>query len=260
MPHLLNDWPSISQRLREAGNVLLLLDYDGTLTPIVDRPDLAILASDTRETLLRLSRREKYIIGIISARSLEDVKDKVSFDEFIYAGNHGLEIRGPTLNFVHPEAQQLTGTIDQVYLWLQESLHRISGVFIEHKGLSLTVHYRLTPENLVAEVKNTVEGISRPFLESGTLLISPGKMALEVRPRVSWDKGKAIYKLQEAFPQVTMTFYFGDDTADEAGFTAVQESGGLGVFVGPPQEPTVAIYRLDSSQEVTKTLGLIARL
>lgn len=260
MPHLLNVWPSISRRLRDAGNVLLLLDYDGTLTRIVDTPDLAILPADTRETLLSLSRREKYIIGIISARSLEDVSDKVGVDGFIYAGNHGLEIRGPALNFVHPEAKQLTETIDQVYQSLQKGLNGVPGIFIEHKGLSLTVHYRLTPEDLVAEVKNTVEDTTHPFLESGALLISPGKMALEVRPRISWDKGKAVSKLQEAFPQVTMTFYFGDDIADEAGFSAVQESGGLGVFVGPALEPTVAIYRLDSPREVTETLNLMARL
>ena len=260
MPHLLNVWPNISRRLRDAGNVLLLLDFDGTLAPIVDRPDLAALPPDTRETLLILSRREKYIIGIISARSLEDVSEKVSVDEFIYAGNHGLEIRGPALNFVHPEAKQLTETIDRVYQLLQQGLSRVPGIFIEHKGLSLTVHYRLTREDLVAEVKNTVEELTRPFLESGTLLVSPGKMALEVRPGVSWDKGNAISKVQEAFPQVTMTFYFGDDIADEAGFTTVQESGGLGVFVGPALEPTVAIYRLDSPREVTETLDLMARL
>ena len=260
MPHLLNVWPSINRRLRDADSVLLLLDYDGTLTPIVDRPDLALLPSDTRETLLTLSRREKYVIGIISARSLEDVRDKVSVDEFVYAGNHGLEIRGPALNFVHPEAKQLMETIDRAYQVLHQGLSHLAGVLIEHKGLSLTVHYRLTPEDLVAGVKKTVEEVTGPFLESGALLISPGKKALEVRPQVSWDKGRAIFKVKEAFPQAIMTFYFGDDIGDEAGFTAVQESGGLGVFVGPAQEPTVAIYRLDSPQEVTETLGLMARL
>ena len=66
MPHLLQVWPSIRNRLREAGQVLLLSDYDGTLTPIAAKPESAVLGQETRDTLLSLSLQDRYIVGIIS--------------------------------------------------------------------------------------------------------------------------------------------------------------------------------------------------
>ena len=85
MPHLLNIWPSVSKQIKESSKVLLLSDYDGTLTPIVDRPDLAVLASETRDVLLSLSRQEKYLLGIVSGRGLADVSAKVDVPGLIFA-------------------------------------------------------------------------------------------------------------------------------------------------------------------------------
>ena len=260
MPHLLNVWPSVSRLLRNAGKVLVLLDYDGTLTPIVNQPDMAVLPTDTKQSLLELRHREKYIIGILTARGLEDIINLVGIDELMYLGNHGLEMRGPGLNFIHPEATQLTGSVNQAYERLAQGVAHMAGVLIEHKGLSLTVHYRATPEELVHEVKEAVEADVGPFVESGMLIISPSKKALEIRPDVSWDKGKAISTLQDTFPQASLTVFFGDDLPDEPGFTIVQASGGLGIFVGPAREPTVALYQVDSPREVAETLRLMAQI
>ena len=102
MPHLLYVWPRVSQLLRQAGRVLLLFDYDGTLTPIVDHPDLAVLAPGTKALLAGLSRDGRFILGIISGRSLDDVRARVGVSGLVYAGNHGLEIQGPGLDFTHP--------------------------------------------------------------------------------------------------------------------------------------------------------------
>ena len=260
MPHLLNVWPRVSQLLREADRILLLLDYDGTLTPIVDRPGQAELPSECRESLLELLSQEKYIIGIISARSLEDISSRVGIDGIIYGGNHGLEIRGPGLEFIHPEARQLTETVNQAYEKLHQGVAGIAGVLIEHKGLTLTVHYRLTAEGLVRQVKESVATVLSGLVESGSIIISPGKKALEIRPYVEWDKGKAISMLKKAFPQASLAMFFGDDLPDEPGFAAVQDSGGLGIFVGRAREPTAAIYQVDSPREVTETLRLMAQV
>jgi trehalose 6-phosphate phosphatase len=74
---------------------------------------------------------------------------------------------------------------------------------------------------------------------------------------VPWDKGKAIARLRETFPQATLTMFFGDDLTDEDGFNVVQEAGGIAVFVGPARQPTRALYRVDSPQEVAQTLLLM---
>ena len=268
MPHLLAVWPQIHRRIQKADRVFLLLDYDGTLAPIVDRPDLASLPQETKDALVDLSTRPPtgpiFLVGIISARSLEDVSTRVGIDGLIYSGNHGLEIRGPDLEFLHPEASKIKYSLDQAYRRLNEELAAYPGAFAEHKGLSLTVHYRLVDDARVKAVKDTVEKTTLPFLENGELVISSGKMALEIRPNISWDKGNAISTIRAALTSKSksggdLVLYFGDALPDEAGFATVQEPGGLGIFVGPPRYSTCAHYRLDSTQEVGQILQLIQR-
>ena len=272
--HLLAVWPQIQRSLHAAGRVVLLLDYDGTLTPIVDRPDLASMPSETKEALVELraltSPEPGLVIGIISARSLEDVSARVGIDGLLYAGNHGLEIRGPNLEFVHAEALKIKGSVDQVYLRLKEELAVHRGAIAEHKGLSLTVHYRLVDDEGIAAVKDTVDKTVRPELENGDLVVSPGKMALEIRPNIAWDKGTAISAIVAALGKeppdsnpsvgVRLVMYFGDDLPDEAGFTAAQDTGGMGIFVGAAEQATSAHYRLDSPQQVGEILQLMRQV
>ena len=272
--HLLAVWPQIQQSLQEAGRVVLLLDYDGTLAPIVDRPDLASMPLETRETLVELraltSPDPDLIIGIISARSLEDISARVGIDGLLYAGNHGLEIRGPQLEFVHAEALKIKGSVDQVYLQLKEKLAVHPGAFAEHKGLSLTVHYRLVDDEGIEAVKDTVDKTVRPAVEIGDLVVSPGKMALEIRPNISWDKGSTISAIVAAIgtepadsnppARERLVMYFGDDLPDEAGFGVAQDTGGMGIFVGTSEQPTRAHYRLDSPQQVGETLQLMRQV
>ena len=260
MPHLLHVWPSVSRLLCEANQVLLALDYDGTLSPIVERPELALLPAQTKEWLIRLNRKEKYLVGVISSRGLQDVRAMVGIDGLIYAGNRGLEINGKGMDFVHPDALRLKESVNQAFHQLQQGLEHFNGVLVEHKGLSLTVHYRLTPGRLVCQVGEAVDAATSPFVESGALTLSTGKMAIEILPGVAWDKGDAIREIRTAFPQSSLPVYFGDDLPDEAGFAAVQAAGGFGVFVGPAGVSTAALYRVDSPQEVAETLRLITQI
>ena len=275
MPQLLlAAWPKIQQSLQEAHRGVLLLDYDGTLAPIVDHPDLARMPTETKEVLVELtalaSPEPDLVMGIISARSLEDVSARVGIDGLLYVGNHGLEIRGPNLEFVHADALKIKGSVEQVYLQLKEELAIHLGAFAEHKGLSLTVHYRLVHEEGIAALKDTVDKTVRPAVEKGDLVVSPGKMALEIRPNIPWDKGSAISAILAtlgAEPADSdsgggggLVMYFGDDLPDEAGFAAAQDTGGMGIFVGDSEQTTSAHYRLDSPQQVGQTLHLMRQL
>jgi trehalose 6-phosphate phosphatase len=260
MPHLLNVWPAVSEELRDALHVLLLFDYDGTLIPIAARPDLAVLPSETRQLLTSLSSGNKYILGVVSGRSLADIQEKVDVPGINYAGNHGLEIEGPNIAFLHPQAESLRTVIDQVYQQLYRQIADYTGVIIQHKGLTLSVHYRLTPDDLVGQVDSEFRAVLSSFQKSAPIKITEGKKVLEVRPDVPWDKGKAIAKLQEIYPQATLTIFFGDDLTDEDGFNVVQQAGGIAVFVGPARQPTRALHRVDSPQEVSETLRLMAHL
>ena len=238
----------------------MLSDYDGTLTPIAANHESAVLGQETRDTLLRLSRQDRFIVGIISGRGLPDVSAMVDLPDLIYAGNHGLEIAGPDLDFVHPEAIVVSGTRSGLLRDLTENLSHLPGLFVEDKGMTLSVHYRLAPDDMTGEIESRFNTAVSPYLQPGAWKTSTGKKVLEVRPDIQWDKGQAIAYLQDAYPRASLTIYFGDDLTDEDGFQVVQSSGGIAVFVGESRQPTKAMYRLDSPQEVVATLQLIGRL
>lgn len=264
MAHLLNIWPSVARRLRNAGKVLLLFDYDGTLTPIVARPELARLAPAVREALARLADGGggggKFIVGLVSGRSLADLTELADIPGLLLAGNHGFEISGPGMEFVHPEAAALRPALDDAFARLQAAAAATPGAMVEHKGLSLTAHYRGVAPEQAGGLERAVEAAVAPLVDSGQLRITRGKMVREIRPNLPWHKGRAIAWLRDCYPEAPLPVYFGDDVTDEDGFIAAQELGGLAVFVGPPRDGTNALYQLDSPQEVAQTLQLLIEL
>ena len=260
MPHLLNVWPRVSRQIGGADHVLLLSDYDGTLAPIAERPDLAVLPPRAREALLAIHDSTSFTLGIVSGRGLADIREMVGIPGLVYAGNHGLEIDGPSFVYVHPEAEELRPVLDSILRDLDERLSGVEGVFVEGKGLTFSVHYRLTPEKLRPEVMAGFDEILTPVANDDKVRITRGKEILEVRPNVDWHKGRAIALIAGKFPPGTLTIYLGDDLTDEDGFEAVHELNGISVFVGPARQPTKALYRVDSPAEVAQTLELVARL
>lgn len=260
MRHLLEDWPVVGRRLREAQQVLLLFDYDGTLTPIVSHPDLAQLAPEVRRRLQELATHPRYLVGVISGRSLADVREKVGLSEIDYAGNHGLEMEGPGVHFQHPVAQQVRPALDQVYRDLSRRLAGYSGVLVEDKGLTLTVHYRMASEAEAALVESEFQATVSACPDWALLRVTRGKKVLEVRPNVDWNKGNAIARLMEAHPEASLVCFFGDDVTDEDGFAVVRKAQGIAVLVGPDSQETAAQYRVESPQELSQFLSLAAQV
>ena len=243
-----------------AGHVLLLSDYDGTLAPIAPRPELAVIPERTWAALQAASRRANVTAGVVSGRSLADVSNMVGLPGLIYAGNHGLEIRGEGLDYVHPEALTVKPRLESVREILQAVLGRYEGVLVEGKGLTLSVHCRLTPEEFKQEVVAEFDRLVKETEHAGRLRVTRGKEVLEVRPDVPWDKGKAITRIASNLPAKTLAIYFGDDATDEDGFAAVHELDGVSVFVGGARQPTRALYRVDCPAEVATALELMAGL
>ena len=257
MAHLLNIWPSVSAKLCQAERVLLLFDYDGTLTPIVPRPEDALLSVEVRWLLETLAGQPRYVTGIVSGRSLEDLRVMADISGLIHAGNHGMEIRGGGMDFVHPDAASARGALDEAEQALATALEDIPGAFVEHKGLTLTVHYRAVDEELTGRVEAAVTEKTASSVASGDLRLTLGKKVVEVRPNIPWDKGRAIRMIRNECEDLPLPVYFGDDRTDEDGFRVVQDFGGIAVFVGDPREGTVALHQLDSPREVEETLRLL---
>ena len=151
MAHLLNIWTPVSARLGRADKVLLLFDYDGTLTPIVQRPEDALLSGETRDLLQSAAALPKFVVGIVSGRGLEDLSKLANIPGLIHAGNHGMEIRGQGIEFTHPGAVASRAILDRAEHILLEALGSVPGVIVEHKGLTLTVHYRAVDAGSLGE-------------------------------------------------------------------------------------------------------------
>ena len=263
MPHLLNVWPSVASRLAAAPQVLLLSDYDGTLSPIVARPELAILPPETRQALAGLAAHPRFRVGIVSGRGLSDLRERVDLPGIIYAGNHGLEISFPENSFpensfTHPQSASLRPVLQNAAGALQERLHCHQGVIVEDKGLTLSVHYRQASPESIPEIRRVFdEAVSAAPPED--IRVTQGKMVLEVRPNIQWGKGQAIERIRETAGRDALPVFFGDDLTDEDGFQVVQDANGIAVFVGPARQPTRAAYRLDSPREVAETLRLLTK-
>jgi trehalose 6-phosphate phosphatase len=266
MKHLLSSWPEIAKRLHGAKSILLFADYDGTLTPIVDRPEDAVIPDNTKKVLRALSVLPGFTVGIISGRSLADVMERVDLISVVYAGNHGMEIKELSgLLYVDPEVKKAQPIIDGIYKKLVKKLGRIKGVLVENKGLSLSIHYRLVDEDMMQKVRTIFDNTVKEAKESGDVRVTHGKKVFEVRPAVDIDKGMAIRKLfgkhineSAAGGGKLVPIYIGDDRTDEDGFKAIEEYGkGISIFVGAPQAQSAASYFLNSSDEVAEFLSML---
>lgn len=263
MEHLLSAWPEVIKQLQNARHILLLLDYDGTLTPIVESPELANLSEVNRQLLKALARQDNFTIGIISGRSLVDLRNKVRISNVIYAGNHGLEIEGPGIRFVNHLAQELKPILRIMHYSLSQALRTIKGAWVENKELSLSVHYRLVNEKRTGEVKDIFERVVGDTQALGRVKITSGKKVIEVRPAIAWDKGKAIKMLMKRYGKGgqksgLLTIYIGDDQTDEDGFKVVEDHEcGISVLVGKQNHHSAARYFSESPAEVAKFLSLL---
>lgn len=261
MRRLFNAWPEVASQLKDAGQILLLSDYDGTLTPIVERPELAELPPHMRQLLQKLARRSNVMVGIISGRALSDLQERVAIEGITYAGNHGLEIEGPGFSFVNPVAAELKPLLRLLHQVLSRTLEAIKGAFVENKGLTLSVHYRQVEEDQAGVLQSAVERVVAPSRAVGKLRTTMGKKVYEVRPAVDWDKGKAIELLLvrhvRGGKRKPLVIFLGDDLTDEAGFKAVEKHNGISIFVGEPGANTRASYFLRSPLEVEKFLEML---
>lgn len=265
MYHLFAEWEKVSSQLKASSSVLLLFDYDGTLTPIVETPQKAVLSEEVRGLLQSLRKNCLYKVGVISGRALGNLKDKVRVEGIVYAGNHGLEIEDGELKWVNPVAEETRPLWEALISSLSIALGGIPGVIVEDKGLTLSVHYRLVKDEEVSKVNGILDKIVEPWRSQGKIRLTSGKKVYEIRPPVSWDKGKAIAWLLEKYAGegnkgCILPVFLGDDLTDEDGFTEVNRREGVSIFVGERNPYSAAHYFLTSPQEVKDFLEKLVEL
>jgi trehalose-phosphatase len=248
---------TIFERLRKELPAIFL-DYDGTLTPIVDDPAKAELDEKTRKVLQRISKH--MFVAVISGRGLEDVRKMVGIDGLSYAGSHGFEMSCGIGYFDEDDKkQQYLSSLAKAEEELGRTTRKLEGVRIERKPYAIALHYRGAGEKAITEVESLVDSLVARFSE---LKKSSGKKIFELRPDVDWDKGKALRAMLGQFhvdsSRIT-PLYIGDDTTDEDAFRSLGDSG-IGVLVSDEPRRTSARFILRDPSEVTTFLEKLAEL
>ena len=266
LPHVLENAEDLERRLR-GKRPAVFLDYDGTLTPIVDRPEDAVISDSMRAAVRGLA--ERCPVCVVSGRDRKVVHELMGLDNLIVAGSHGFDIWTPDEGTIeHDAGGGYEELIEEVKARLDEEIEPFQGASVEPKRASVAVHYRLVPEEERPRIEQIVDGLlaERP----DELKVTPGKMVYEVQPKIDWDKGKAVLYLLETLDldrDDVVPVYLGDDVTDEDTFEALAgiSPPGVGIFVGLADDPetagrtTAAGYLLSTILEVERFLDTLAR-
>jgi trehalose 6-phosphate phosphatase len=262
LPHALAHSDELT-RLLDVRSPAVFLDYDGTLTPIVNRPEDAVISQGMRRTVRELAGRCP--VCVVSGRDRRVVQELMGLDNLIVAGSHGFDIWSPEGIIEREEGAEFEALLDGVKTRLHEELDPIEGALVEPKRTSIAAHYRLVYEEERRRVREVVDTILAEYPEE--LRITPGKMVYEIQPKIEWDKGRAMLYLLETLDldrDDVVPLYLGDDVTDEDAFEALADRG-IGIFVGPADDPevagrtTAADYLLLSTEEVKQFLDTLAR-
>ena len=256
LPSVLDQWGDIASQLK-GKRLVVFLDYDGTLTPIAARPELAVLADNMRETVRSLA--ELCPVAIVSGRDRLDVQQLVQIESLIYAGSHGFDIAGPEGRAIQFEqGSGFLAGLDQVEQELLKALSGVDGARVERKKFSIAVHFRGVPQHDEERVESIVDAVLAryPDLRKGL-----GKKVFELQPGIDWHKGKAVLWLLETLglnADDVVPVYIGDDVTDEDAFRSLtgqtedaqHATHGIGIVVTEVPRPTAAQYRLKNTDEV----------
>lgn len=216
--------------------LLVICDYDGTLAPIVPRPEEAWPEPGAQEALLALTTQGRHRAAIVTGRLAGQVQAFLNIPALPVIGLHGMEWPGEELADANPEALSL----------ITAQLPAVLGLRLEDKGWTLAVHYREVPGERQAEVE---QALARVALPPGWEAIA-GKKVREFRPG-GFGKGRAVERLARQDP-AHLPVFLGDDVTDEEGFERLRGLGGVTVKVGEGE--TKAEYRVDRPAEVVALL------
>ncbi|KXG30780.2 hypothetical protein SORBI_3004G232900 [Sorghum bicolor] len=254
--------------------VVMFLDYDGTLSPIVADPDAAYMSDAMRAAVRDVAKH--FPTAIVSGRCRDKVRNFVDLSELYYAGSHGMDIKGPSSN---PEsvlcqpASEFLPVIDEVYKALVEKTKSTPGAKVENNKFCLSVHFRCVDEKRWNALAEQVKAVIKDYPK---LKLTQGRKVLEIRPSIMWDKGKALEFLLESLADDTppilrclppgfancsdvLPVYIGDDRTDEDAFKVLRKRGqGIGILVSKCPKETNASYSLQDPGEVMDFLLRLA--
>lgn len=231
--------------------IFLFLDFDGTLSEIVDDPDDAVLFPGIYEILQKMS--QKINLCIISGREVEIIKKKCPLKKIFISSTHGLvfhdkENKEHLLFEIQHDQHEI---LEKAFFLFQERFRNVKGFILEKKKYGLAIHYRKIKN--AQEINEIIKEVRAFVLQKKKYVkLLEGEMVLEILPQCQMDKGKAIKKIYQILkidPQKIPPLYIGDGQTDEYAFREVQKYG-FSFLCSADQRPTLAQYYLKGPKEV----------
>ncbi|CAI0449879.1 unnamed protein product, partial [Linum tenue] len=254
-------------KVAKGKKIVVFLDYDGTLSPIVNDPDSAFMSEEEDR-------------DIMSALFLFlKVKEFVQLSNVYYAGSHGMDIMAPPrpvksfdgntptvvmdkkgTEVLFQPAKSFLPAIQKILTELEEETAKIKGARVEDNQFCVSVHFRQVKDedyqNLEEKVRSVLENYAGFHL-------CWGKKVMEIRPTIEWDKGHAVEYFLESLGlsnSDVLPVYIGDDRTDEDAFKVIQRRGqGYPIIVTSTPKDTKASYSLTDPSEVLSFLLRLAR-
>jgi len=249
-PSALRSWRKIRERVKAAGNVVLFLDFDGTLVGLRSRPEDVRVPKGVRQLLRRLARHEGVIVVIASGRRVRDLKRLIGLKRLRYFGVHGAEPQGGGV----PLSKRTRAALRDAHCSFVREAAQLRGVWVEPKGISFAVHYRRAASPSVLRAR---QSLLRIVGDSGDVLrILNGKKVWEVLPCEIGGKWGIVERVMREMPEGAEIIYIGDDEADEEAFRVLPDQ--ITVAVGKRSD-TRARYHLPSSASVLRFLAQLEK-
>lgn len=239
--------PELEARL-SGSPLVVMLDVDGTLAPIVARPEDATVAPVTRAVLQKLVATPNVHVVLVSGRAASDAQGIVQVKGVWTIGNHGFEIVSPDGEIeTDPDLADQSAAIAQAARELEPIVAAVTGARLENKRWTLSVHYRLAARDAVPPLRSEVERVALGL----RLRMTDGKEIVEVRPVAHVHKGTAVIMLGErlhAFEGNASIVFVGDDRTDEDAFRSLRA-----------RSPRAVTIRVDESGEDTTAAEIRVR-
>jgi len=238
--------------IKSSSGLLLLFDFDGTLVDIAPTPDRIQPSPDLKLLLRQLVERPLTNVAILSGRSLMELQEYIPASiPVAFAGCHGCELQMPgEVEQSILDDEDIQHDLDDFAVSLEE-LSDWPGIFVEHKGCAVAMHYRLADHTTIEHAQEEFYSRAEVLANYEEMEIIEGKAVLELRPS-GMNKGIAVqFMVENYLPTLdALTVYFGDDTTDVDGFDSLPDNS-VKVSIGT-KIADKADYMLDSPSQLVE--------
>lgn len=253
MKDLFKSWKTVSAKIKKSTSIFLLLDFDGTLCPIVNHPDLVEVDRDIKSILKKLNRTKGIILGFVSGRPVADVKKHLKLKDVYCVGNHGLELKKPKSRKVEilseNKIKKSLKLLKDIVGILRKKIKPYEGVWLEDKKYSLSLHYRMADKKNALIAKRIFGEVTQEIEKKKLVRITKGKKVLEIRLPQNQNKGTAVLKLKKMhLKEAPVLIYLGDDVTDEDVFEVMSKRD-VSIHIGTNKK-SKAMYKLKNVKAV----------